>query len=122
MRPGALPSEEHRLRAPLAGDEAHGLAVDDLHPGVDTGAGAVTEAVANSLDQVAHELVVVVEPVVLDPDDGAVVADADEQVTTLGVEEISSSPASWRSWVRMGSSWPARRSRRMAPRLVCWMR
>jgi hypothetical protein len=36
---------------------------------------------------VAHELVVVVELVVLDPDDRAVVGNADQQISAFGVQE-----------------------------------
>jgi hypothetical protein len=58
-----LPSQEDRLRAALAAHEADGLALDDLGVRVDAGAGAVAEAVAHHLGQVAHELVVVLQSV-----------------------------------------------------------
>src|SRR5437867_3900814 len=87
MRLGVVPLEKHRFGASLARDEAHGLALNDLHPGIDTGTGAIAEAIPNDLDQVAHELVIVLKTVVLDPQDGPVVGHADEQVATLGVEE-----------------------------------
>jgi len=84
---GAVPLEKHRFRAPLAGDETHCLALNDLHPGIDARAGTVPEPVANSLNQVAHEFIVVLQAVILDPEDCPIIGHADEQVATLGIEK-----------------------------------
>lgn len=83
----SLPLEKHRLRAALAGYDAHRLALDDLGAWVDAGPCAIAEAIAHNLRKVAHELVVVLEPVELNADNRAVVCDPDQQVAAFRVQE-----------------------------------
>ena len=81
------PAQVHRLRAPLTAHQAYRLALDDRRLRIDARRGAVAEAVAHGLGEVAQELVVVVQAVVVDAEHGAVVGDADQEVAALGVEE-----------------------------------
>ena len=89
------PAQNHRfpgIKDPLRGQVPHRLradplAADDLNSRIDAGSGAVAEAVAHHLCEMAHELVVVFEPVAFDPDDGPVVGHAEQEIPTLGIEE-----------------------------------
>ena len=80
-------TSEHRLWASLAAHDADRLALNDLHLRIDAGAGPIAEPVAHDLREVAHELVVALELIALDADDGTVVGNADQQVAAFGVEE-----------------------------------
>jgi hypothetical protein len=63
-----------------------------LHLGIHTGAGPVAKPVADDLRQVKHELVVSFELILFDPNDGAVISNADQKIATLGVEERGNGP------------------------------
>jgi hypothetical protein len=58
-----------------------------LHLGIDAGSRAVAEPVPDHLGEMAHELVVVLEPIGLGADDRAVVRNADEEVAPFRVEK-----------------------------------
>src|SRR2546426_12780001 len=83
----SLPLQEHWLGAPLAAHHAHRLTLHDLGLRIDARASTVAEAVPHDLGEVTHELVVALELVALDADDGTFVRHADQQIATLGVEE-----------------------------------
>src|SRR5690606_41627163 len=83
----SLPLENHRLRAALAGHDAHGLALHDLALRVDARPRPVAEAVADDLREMPHELVVRLQTVGLDTYDDSVVGHAYQEITALGVQE-----------------------------------
>src|SRR5215831_9997719 len=72
-----FPLQKHRLRASLAADDTYGFALDDLCLRIDTGSRAIAQPVAHDLRQMAHEFVVVFQPVGLDSYDRTVVGDTD---------------------------------------------
>jgi hypothetical protein len=69
----SLPLEKAWFRTPLAAHQADGLSLSDLAFWIDAGTSAVTETISDGLRQMAHELVVVVEAILFDADDGAVI-------------------------------------------------
>src|ERR1700733_920167 len=86
-----FPLQEHRLGAPLAGNDAHGLALHHLRLWVDAGAGAAPHTVAHHLGEVTHELVIGLKSILFDANDRSVVSDADQQVAAFCVEKSGNS-------------------------------
>src|SRR5262249_4551634 len=76
-----------RLRTALTADNTHGLPIDDLRLRINACSGTISQAVANDLRQMAHELVIVLELILLDSHNCLVIGDADQQIAPLGVEK-----------------------------------